>query len=90
MCVPNGQIVDDINGGVDIKSESEEIEVADKELSIIVWKSKSWWGCVLSVYQWWSDQITKQIYHGNHQLVYTLDNTWSQDYANYTRTTPDV
>ena len=33
----NGQIVDDINGRLDIKSKGDEIEVDDKELRIMVW-----------------------------------------------------
>ena len=32
----NGQIVDDMNGRVDIKSKGDEIEVADKKLSIMI------------------------------------------------------
>ena len=37
----NGQIVGSINGRVDVESKGDEIEVADKELSIMVSKGRS-------------------------------------------------
>ena len=65
-----------------VRPKGDEIEVADKELSVMVWKRRGWEGYRLSVYQWQSDQITKP----NIPLV----NGCSIDYANYTHTTLDV